>query len=203
MNPDVLNLPWEVQVSLASGYVAYLLAFAGLRWRHSAIDVAFITLVFGLIATDSLVFTNNHHAVVAGTVAFAAACVSGFIWRKWGRSASRSLLRGVNLTWSDDHWSALDTLCGNSAHPVSQVAVLLDDGTWLRCDDTSKFNEVPFAPCLLGPTGDVALYLTHEEMADGSVRELSSVLNADYGARITYVPAARIRRITLRHMTPS
>ena len=78
--------------------------------------------------------------------------------------------------------------------------MLLDDGTWLRCDDTSKFNDAPYAPCLIGPSGDVALYLTHEEPPGGPAKEMTTVIDAHYGDRLTYVPANRVRRLTVRHM---
>lgn len=88
----------------------------------------------------------------------------------------------------------------NSKYRVYQVAVLKDDGTWLRCDDTTKFQGAPFAPCLLGPTGDVALYLTHTEPPNADVSELKTVRDAHYGDRITDVPANRIKMLTLRHV---
>jgi hypothetical protein len=57
---------------------------------------------------------------------------------------------------------------------------------------------------LLGLNGDVALYLTHEEAADGKVKTLATVRDPGYGDRITYVPASHVKRITIRHMpTPN
>jgi len=51
----LLNLPWNIQIALASGYAAYLLGYRGVRAAHKAIDIAFITLVFGLVATGVIV----------------------------------------------------------------------------------------------------------------------------------------------------
>jgi hypothetical protein len=75
----------------------------------------------------------------------------------------------------------------------------MDDGTWLRCDDVRKFSDAPFAPCVIGPSGDVALYLSHEDSPDGKSKEITSARNREYGDRITYVPASRVKRITLRY----
>ncbi len=199
-NLEVLKLPWEIQTALASGYAAYMLAYTGIRMRHSAIDTAFITLVFSLIATLVLLLTSTAGAIIGVPAAFLSTCTVGFVWRKWGRSAYRAFLRYFDLTWADDDQSALETLLANSKHRVYQVGVLLDDGTWLRCDDTTKFSDAPFGSCLLGPAGDVALYLTHIEPNGADPQEMKTVRDPKYGDRITYVPASRIKMITLRHV---
>lgn len=201
-NVDLLSLPWEIQVALASGYAAYMVAYTGLRDRHRTIDIAFITLVFSLIATAGLALTTTLPALVSGAIAFAAALVVGILWRKWGRDLIRTSLREANVSWSDDDPSALATLASNARCPVSQVAVLLDDDTWLSCNDTSRFNDSPFGPCQIGPNGDVALYLTHEARKGEAEKELKTVVDPQYGHRITYIPANRIRRLTIRHMMP-
>jgi hypothetical protein len=113
------------------------------------------------------------------------------------------ILRKFNITWSDDDPSALATLTGNAKFGVTQIAVRLDDDTWLRCDDLRQFEHAPFAPYVLGPSGDVALYLTHEETPDGKLKPQSTVCDPDYGDRITYVPASRIKQIVIRHVARS
>ena len=40
MNAELLNLPWQIQVSLASGYAGYMLAYTGMRENHRTIDSA-------------------------------------------------------------------------------------------------------------------------------------------------------------------
>jgi hypothetical protein len=109
-------------------------------------------------------------------------------------------MRALNSSWSDDDPSALATILANSKHHLSQVAVLLDDGTWLRCDDAGMFADAPFGPCKLGPNGDMAIYITHEQLTDGSVKELRTVRDPYYGDRVTYIPASKIKRVNYRHM---
>lgn len=202
MNADLLSLPWEIQVSLASGYAGYVIAYAGLREGRRTTDIVFITLIFGLLATGALAVAAHYelNVIAAGLAAFLLCVTSGILWRKWGRDILRRLLRHINVAWSNDDPSALATLSTNSVYPVKQIAVLLDDGTWLRCDDATKFNDAPFGPCLIGPNGDVALYLTHEERPGEEARELTTVSVPEWGDRITYVPASRIRRMTVRHL---
>jgi hypothetical protein len=174
-------------------------AYSGLRGHHRTIDIAFITLVFSLVATATFALTPAWGVIGKCLVAFISSIATAVIWRKWGRSIVRFLLRLANISWSDDDPSALATLSANSTFPVTQIAVLLDDGTWLRCDDTRQFNDAPYGPCLLGPNGDVALYLTHEEQPGQQAKSLETVRDPNLGDRITYVPASRIRRITFRH----
>lgn len=212
MSGEFLNLPWQIQIALASGYAGYLVAYTGIRGHHKAVDVTFITLIFSLIASavlalntlwdwaawDSALWDGGNH-VSDGLRAFVVTCLAGAIWRKWLRWGVRWCFRMLDLSWSDDDPSALASISDNTKYPVSQVAVLLDDGTWLRCDDAGQFRDAPFAPYKLGPTGDIALYLTHEEPPGKKAKELRTVRDSEWGDRITYIPAPRICRIVIRH----
>jgi hypothetical protein len=201
---DFLKLPWEIQVALASGYAAYALAYTGLRDRQRTIDIAFLSLVFSVPATIIFAVLASKPPTITIPLAFAAAFAVALVWRKFLRPFVFPILKKYDVTWSDDDPSALATLSGNSKFRITQIAVLLDDGTWLRCDDARKFSDAPFAPYLLGLNGDVALYLTHEEAADGKVKTLATVRDPGYGDRITYVPASHVKRITIRHVpTPN
>jgi hypothetical protein len=200
MNPDLLKLPWEIQLALASGYVAYVLAYTGLRDRQRTIDVVFISLVFGLIATLVLWLLSQHGPIIAGLLAFLISAICGVVWRKLVRPLVATGLRKFNVSWSDDAPSALATLSENTEHPVSQAAILLDDGTWLCCEETYKFANSPFGPVKLGPNGDVALYVTTITSPDGTSKPQTTIRDAYYGDRITYIPASRIKQITLRHL---
>jgi len=203
MQTELLNLPWQIQVALAAGYSGYMLAYVGLRHTHRQIDTIFISVVFSLIASGaiSLAARWSIESLYSAASAFAVTCIVAVTWRRWGRKLLTKALRGINLSWGNDDPSALVTLSLNSEYPISQIAVLLDDGTWLRCDNTAIFNDAPFAPFLLGPNGDVALYLTHEEKIGEEAKELKSVRDSHYGDRITYVPASQIRQINFRHVS--
>ena len=197
----VLKHPWAVQVALASGYAAYILSFTGLRDNHKAIDTAFSTLVFSLIATAILALTASFkEPIISGSAAFMATLIVGLVWRKYVRAWARGFLRATNISWSDEAPSALAGVVTSTKYGITQVAVLLDDGTWLRCDDAAAFSNAPFGPCQIGPNGDIALYLTHEEPAGGPAKELVSVRSQAWGDRLTYVPASRVRKVTLRQL---
>lgn len=200
MNETLLSLPWQIQASLASGYAAYLLAYMGIRFGHSSVDAVFVTLVFGLIATGVMWLLRAFDPIYYVPAAFAATIVVAVLWRRFFRDWLYALLYWMKVTWSNDDPSALATIINDIHSPITQAAVELDDGTWLMCNYAYKFKDAPFNPVILGPNGDVALYLTHEERKGEPVRELATVHDENYGDRITYIPAARIRRITLRHL---
>ena len=199
-----LGLPWNIQVAIASGYAAYLFAYKGTRKHHQTIDVAFSTLAFSAVATASLWLLNiPKRPVRAGVEAFFITIITALLWRKLEAPIIGAIVRLFNISWSNDDPSALDTLAADSKNRVTQVAVALNDGTWLRCDDTKLFEALPFGPYTLGQAGDIALYLTHERKPnDVDARELKTVAGA-YGTRITYVPATNVKQITIRYANKS
>lgn len=108
-------------------------------------------------------------------------------------------MRVSRVSSSDDVPSAWVGLSEKPQFDVSQISVKLVDGTWLRCDDTTQFADAPFGPCILGGNGDVILYLTHERLPDAEAKALNTVRDKVWGDRLTYVPAARITMINIRH----
>jgi hypothetical protein len=114
---DLLKLPWDLQVPLASGYAAYVLAYTGLRDRQKTVDVAFISLVFSLIATGILAVaaTRGIEPIKASAMAFGVTVISGALWRKLGRPVVSWSLRATNITWSNDDPSALASLSENTS----------------------------------------------------------------------------------------
>jgi hypothetical protein len=199
---DLLKLPWDLQVPLASGYAAYVLAYTGLRDRQKTVDVAFISLVFSLIATAVLALAAKRgiEPIKASALAFGVTVISGAIWRRIGRPLVAWSLRAANITWANDDPSALASISENTKCYVTQVAVLLDDDSWLSCQNAVEFAKSPFGPFQLGPNGDIALYVTDISSADGADRPQLTLRDEAYGDRITYVPAARIKRITVRYL---
>lgn len=199
--PDaLLNLPWVIQLSLASGYAAYLLCYAGIRGKHTTVDVTFLTLTFGLIATGIAYLANmNAKPVVASLLAFMLTCAAGLLWRRFLRKGVRWFLRQADVSWSDDDPTALASIIFDSTHRLSQIAVLTDDGVWLRCDNLVDYKDCAFGPCKIGAEGDVAMYVTHSVDKDGMEKEFKTTKDPEYGDRITFIPASKIKRINFRH----
>lgn len=200
MPTDILALSWNVQVALASGYAAYIISYRGVRAHHSAQDTLFLTLVFSLIASAELWLARSLSPLLAGAGAFFLSIFVGVLWRRRGMQLLTSLLRGPNTTWSDDTPSAWARLQENREYPLSQISVLLKDGTWLHCNQTALFNDAPYAPAVLGTNGDVLMYLTSIKPTDADEREQPTALDPDFGARLTYIPASEIARVNVRLM---
>jgi hypothetical protein len=198
---DLLKLSWQVQVALGSGYVAYMLAYVGIRQHHQATDITFRTISFGLLASLTLYLKPTGYIVWDSLLAFFVAVAGGLVWRYAGIGLLRRSLRHFNISWADDTPTAWATISSaNSQHKLTQLSVLLQDGTWLICSPVGKFNDDPFGPCVLGQGGDLALYVTEEIEPCGKSRPQTTVKDNALGSRLTYVPAAAIKRIVMRHV---
>lgn len=177
-----------------------MLAYRGIRAHHGPFDTFFSIILFSLLTTFVFSISKVNSIVINGGFSIAISLLLAIFWRVIARDLLSKICRKIGLSWADDDPSALVTLTANSRYAVTQVAVHLQDGTILRCDDTSKFNNAPFGPILIGPNGDVALYLTHRDPADGSASVAQQyVVDPNYGFRITYVPASQIKILDLRH----
>ena len=199
--PDLLNLPWATLLTLASGYAGYYVANVGIRDHHKPIDVIFSTLVFGFIATFAYNVCRIFFEVSlvwSSVIAFAFAMLVGAVWSRVGRSALEGLLRKSSISHSDDLPSAWVALFG-ARLVVSQLAVKLKDGSWLMCDDLSKFSASPNGPCVLGAKGDILMYVTHKQSDIGvAFFPATHPIDSDWGHEITYIPADQIARVDLR-----
>lgn len=200
MSTELISLPWQVQVALASGYAGYLAAYAGVRNDQQTAEITFLSLLFGLFATAIFGLTQQRIGQVpAGVLGFIGAVFIGLTWRKWGRDFWWELLRIFRVTHSNDDPNAISVLASKTNCVVTQCAVQLDDNSWLFCDYTGDFRGALHPPITIGRNADVAMYVTSVKDSEGHVRKLPDVQNEEYGDRLTYVPAARVRRLSLRY----
>ena len=200
MSAELISLPWQVQVALASGYAGYMAAYAGMRSDRQTVEITFLSLLFGLFATAILgLLSHRIGQVAAGLVGFFGAVAVGLAWRKWGRDFWWGMLRAFRVSHSNDDPNAIAVLGSKTHCVVTQCAVQLDDNSWLFCDYTGDFRGAVHAPVTIGTNADVALYVTSVKDPEGNLRRLADVRNAEYGDRLTYVPAARVRRLSLRY----
>jgi hypothetical protein len=194
----LIDLPWQIQVALASGYAAYLLAYAGIRGHHKSIDTAFRSIMFGLFTTFLLYLGAGLKDLVSALLAIAGTLAAALLWRRFGIKALVGTMRAMDVSWADDMPSAWATLQANAEHPITQVNVQVEDGSWLSCSEAHKYVDLPFGPCRYGPSGDIALYVDRIQPAGGEARPQPSVVDANYGALLTYVPAEQVRQVSIR-----
>lgn len=211
MDDKLLALPWQIQLSLGAGYLAYLIAYAGNRQHHTATDTVFRSAAFGIIASTTLLWLPSplnwpswfpHSKLWRPALALTLTVIAGALWRWRGMRWSRELLRFTNVSWSDDipsAWLSITTE-RTDVHP-SQIAVDLNDGRTLVCDDTRQFEDAPYGPCKYGLDGSIAFYVTAERRPDGTWIDAMDVRQPGNGDRITFIPASAIKRIELRLWT--
>lgn len=198
MDEKLLSLPWQIQLALGSGYLAYQIAYAGIRQHHSATDTIFRAFAFGLVGTAVILWAPLK-PIYLEVVAFSSTLIAGVLWRWIGMEWTRKLLSMTNVSWSDDIQSAWTTITATRTDVrPSQIVVDLDDGRTLLCEDTRRFANAPFGPCVYGLDGSVALYVTDEMRSDGTWIEKPDVENSEHGPLITYIPATSIRRVEIR-----
>jgi hypothetical protein len=190
-----LSLP--VQIVLGAGYLSYCIAYTGRRAAHTTPDIAFGTIAFGLPASAVLGTASYSWAFLPPLLAIIASLSCGVLWRVALSEGVRKTFRKVDYSWGNDDRSAWETITRNDTVYVSQAAVELEDGTWLICEDTALFEGAPYHAISLGPQGDIALYVTHRDEA-GTLKEEQATHHPTFGDRITYVPANRIRQVSLR-----
>jgi hypothetical protein len=199
LNPDFLNLPASIQVSIVSGYLAYQYAYIGRMHAHKMHDVGFITLAFGLIATLVLVLAEKAGLFISAVLAFATTITLAHIWRRFGYNFFVRDMRKHNVTWSNNDVSALASIYQSTDFLFMQCDVQLKDGTWLKCDDLSTFSNAPHGPMMLGRAGDVAMYVSHVQRAKQKKSiAVENVRDDEWGDVLTYIPAEEIKSIEFR-----
>lgn len=207
MDEKLLNLPLHIQLALGSGYLAYLVAYAGIRQHHTPSEVVFRSIAFGMAATAIMLWAPEAPATLNAwkhpfwrpATALAVTVAIGALWRWRGMRWSRTALRKLNVSWTDDIPTAwLSVTATETDISPTQIVVDLDNGRTLMCDDTRQFSGAPFAPCVYGLDGSIAFYVTAERPADGDWVERTEIRHDIEGDMLTYVPASAIKRVQLR-----
>lgn len=200
MPNELIQLSFAVQVAIGGGYLAYLIAYAGIRQHHTAADAILMAFAFGVPA--SLIMKFGYQSPFwTPVVAFLLSIVSGICWRWFGREGWAALLRGARISWADDIPTAwISVTAKRTDYSPSQVIVEMTDGRILMCDDTRPFWDAHEGPVTLGLVGDIALYVTSEKAVGGDWINKEDVRHAD-GDLITLIPAAQIKRVELRYLS--
>jgi hypothetical protein len=199
MDFAAFGLPWEVLLTLAVGYAGYFVANVGVRAHHKSIDVTFSTIVYGFFGTAAYlaVLAAGLQMWVAVPAGFVVSMVAGGLWSAVLRDRFADALRHLNVSQNDDLPSALANLMADKKGHATQLSVRLTTGVWLMCNDLARFQSAPCGPCVLGPSGDVLMYVTHHRDADGDYEECE-VDVPNWGMELTYIPANQVSRIDLR-----
>ena len=213
---DILGMPIHLQVALAGGYMGYITAYSGLRSGHTARDALLLILVFGVfsaIAYPVLIlnfaqFGDGRLALLQGVAAvLALICpvIAGALWRWRVRSWWYDLLHKLGVHVDDGLGTAWESLIQHPKTNVTQVMVRMTNGTELFCEDalrhagskSSWTGLAEFSP-KLGSDGSVIMPVDTEEASIGGETARTSLLDNEWGCRLTYIPASQIDCIELR-----
>lgn len=201
MLADLFNLSLALQISIAGGYLAYLIAYSGIRQHHSASDIIFRSFGFGIIASSIMTYGYNS-TFLTPLVAFFSTIAAGVLWRMLLMHWWQNIARWAKISWSNDIPTAwLSITATRTDFSPSQISVELMDGRILFCEDTRLFGDAHEGPVTFGLNGDVALYVTAECRADGSWIEKEDVRHLYEGDLITYIPSAQIKRVEVRYLS--
>jgi hypothetical protein len=202
---DIAQLPWPILVTLACGYAAYSIASLGYRSRHSQSDVVFSVLLFGFLSQvvyQGILRVDEGALVWATLAAFVIAILLGSLWRKYGRRIFRSVLRWLSISFSENTQKGFPApFLMEPNLPPTQICVWTKDGCQYSCDSCGRFLGKPFGPFVYSEAGDIWLYATHfqpsPDAPDAEVKDVESP-HAEWGTRVTYIPADNISRVTVR-----
>lgn len=203
--PELLQLSFQTQAMLVSGYISYSLAYSGWRQNHSHFDTSFIILCFGLIylAFNLLIkstieldyFFIEIISSLSGLISTVATAV---LWRNYLRDLSFKIFRKIMKGVDDNLISAFDSVINDVSLKHSELFVSLKNGTCYESYPLGQFNGLPNGPCTYGRDGSIAMYITRifdEEAPDG--RLARGTINED-GHRITIIPADQVSEIEIR-----
>lgn len=197
MNAEFFNLSLGLQVALGSGYLAYMIAYAGLRTHHKTMDAVFISLAFsslGLIAFQAL---EKCGSVKSAFITFLVCVVTAVIWRSFGRSVWLWIMNVLSVHREDGVYSPWDSIVQTDCR-VGQVSVHLKNGGILYLDDRRQFTDVPWKGLYLGSDGGIIMVVESEKTPEGKEEVRKGIVDTDWGTRLTYIPAQEIERVNIR-----
>lgn len=201
MEGSLMQLPLEVQLALAGGYLGYCAAYAGLRRGHSGTDTAMISLAFGLAAVATFRLLGclpDRFVWVQLCAGVTVAVIIGALWRKWGRDLVFHALKAAGVHQDDGLVSAWDGLIQQPGLSVTQLRVVTRDGRDLWCSDAGSYQAAPGKGMIIGVDGAIMMVVEEESILGESGVERPDVSSDSWGVRLTYIPADNIARVEMR-----
>lgn len=207
MDTELLNLPFEIQLVLAAGYLAYRISSAGLDKNHRPTDTAFQILVYGLIAY----LTNEQIGEacpqwVAMPASILSSIVASLLWRRPLSGIVRRALRAGGFTNENFAPTTWDHIIQNKdVKAWLYVSVQLRDGYVLESDLALVPDTLPFSCFDADSAGNIAIYVTKFIRPSGKEIAIDGghIRNEIGAAQITYIPRDEIVRVDLSFDPPN
>ncbi len=200
---ELLKLPIYLQATLGSGFLAYVIAYAGMREKERPIDLFLVIILLSMPGLVVWLWLEQWQVPLWGQVAemLFVAFVVGVLWRKVGRKGWLRFVYWMGVSNSDDRLNVWQSLTQNMDVAPTDLMVVLKDGTKYLCNDTQQFKDAAMPQFYTDLNGNVAMYVTHWMKAeDKDWRESKNLYIEEYGHLATYIPATEIQRIEIRQV---
>lgn len=200
---ELTKLPFDIQIILAAGYLAYRLATAGLDRTHRAADTVFQVFVYGSVAYLAYTLAKPHAGLAPAMAAAAlGALAAAALWRACGRNAVVWVLRKLNVTRENYMPSTWDNII-QSPQTWTYVSVYRDDDVTFESDLANLPECLPLAGIDVDAGGNIALYVTRTIAPNGDVTDFGTrgALDKLVRAHLTYIPARNIKNVTVSFAT--
>ncbi|MEQ8505946.1 MAG: hypothetical protein RIB80_11520 [Rhodospirillales bacterium] len=199
MIEELMKLPFEIQLVMAAGYMAYRVASSGLDRAHKTADIVFQVFVYGLVAYLSYDFVLRwvSTAPAMGVGIIGSIAVASF-WRAIGRQIFVAIVRKSKITRENFTPSTWDHIL-QSRYQWAYVSVACDDAKSYESNLQALPKGLPFDFLDLDTDGNIAIYVTRIIQADGSAKDfgIEGVVD-EYGrAQLTYIPVSSIKNVTI------
>lgn len=193
---ELLQLPLQVQATLVSGYVGYVLLRRDHRKTEKLVDVWMLILVLGLPTALTVQLWDSPYAYFA----IPSGLLIAYLWLTWGEEKWKDFLYKRNVSNTLNLGDVWKTLSSHKKVGALQVKLYHKDGTCYACNNTVDFLGEPFAPFTMDDDG-IAFYVTHIAKKDEDwVEEDDVKLADDLGSMVTYFPREDIKLLEMRYV---
>lgn len=193
---DALTLTADVQVAFAAGYLGYVVAYAGYRKDHTAVDMVFLTLVFSVPATLVLLVPSPSGLWALAPISIILTILIAAFWRGVARSWWAQCMRASKISWSDDRESAWLGYIHEGRWNMESIHVWLKDGRQLRSLEVDRYKGFPDGPARLGNDGSIVMYVD-EFKRPGEGWEKGSPVESGVGYCPRFIPSSEIVQVEI------
>jgi len=194
----LIKLPFEVQLVLVSGYLAYRIATTGLDGNHKPADTIFQVLAYGLVAYIVYILMWDFPVWASITASILASVSTAGIWRKFGLNIAVKALRKAKVTRENFYPSTWAHIIHENEE-WAYISVTRDDDVVFESHLEIIPEGLPLGPLDVDVDGNIAIYVTNMISPKGTETDFSAegVPDADGRAHLTYIPASRVKSVTV------
>ena len=192
----LIELPFNIQFALLSGFLTYVVAYEGLKKWHSTFDKVIIILIFTTIALIPVVFLPEMNMLYFYTLVFLVPFISGVIWRKIGINNWRKVFRLIKVYADDGVFTSWSVIL-QQERKITQIAVHLKDGSVLILNDRTKLDKVLWKGLYFDNDGSIILAVQTTQLPDGTIIQ-HEVFDEFWGVQFVYIRESEISQITAR-----